>query len=82
MIAAIEAGVPLLVEARNLIAGFHSMISKKLADDFEPWIADAGKSLIASFVNGTIRDMPPSAPRSPNHDPTVKQRDRSPSSSL
>lgn len=56
MIAAIEAGVPLLVEARNLIAGFHSMIRKKLADDLEPWIADAGKSLVASFAKGIIRD--------------------------
>ncbi|WP_352689091.1 hypothetical protein [Mesorhizobium australicum] len=26
MIAATEAGVPVLVEARHLIAGFHSMI--------------------------------------------------------
>ncbi|MER9586975.1 ISL3 family transposase [Mesorhizobium sp. M0276] len=56
MIAAIEAGVPMLVEARNLIAGFHSMIRKKLADELEPWIADASKSLIASFANGIIRD--------------------------
>ncbi|MER8373498.1 ISL3 family transposase [Mesorhizobium sp. M1406] len=56
MIAVIEAGVPMLVEARNLIAGFHSMIRKKVADELEPWIADASKSLIASFANGIIRD--------------------------
>lgn len=31
MIAAVEAGVPMLVEARYLVAGFHSMIRKKLA---------------------------------------------------
>ncbi|MER9294790.1 hypothetical protein NKI71_31830 [Mesorhizobium sp. M0510] len=56
MIAVIEAGVPMLVEARNLIAGFHSMIRKKVAHELEPWIADASKSLIASFANGIIRD--------------------------
>ena len=32
------------------------MIRKKLADDLEPWIADAGKGLIASFVKGIIRN--------------------------
>jgi hypothetical protein len=62
MIAAIEAGVPLLVEARNLITGFHSMIRKKLADDLEPWIGGAGKSLIASFSKGIIRAVLLSAP--------------------
>ena len=38
-LAAIETGVPMLVEARNLVAGFHSMIRKKAADDLE---ADPG----------------------------------------
>jgi hypothetical protein len=56
MIPAIEAGVPLLVEAGNLITGFHSMIRKKLADDLDPWSTDAGKSLITSFSKGIIRD--------------------------
>ncbi|WP_394890176.1 hypothetical protein ACG873_02165 [Mesorhizobium sp. AaZ16] len=56
MIAAIETGVPMLVEARDLIAGFHSRIRKKVPDNLEPWIADASKSLIASFAKGIIRD--------------------------
>lgn len=56
MIATIERGVPMLVEARALIDGFHSMIRKKSADDLKPWIACASKSLIASFANGIIRD--------------------------
>lgn len=56
MIAAIETGVPMLVEARDLVAGFHAMIRKKAADNLEPWIADASKSLIASFANGIVRD--------------------------
>ncbi|AZO50304.1 MAG: transposase [Mesorhizobium sp.] len=56
MIAAVEAGVPMLVEARNLVVGFHSMIRKKLADDLEPWIEAARRSLVASFANGIVRD--------------------------
>lgn len=55
-IAAIEAGVPMLVEARNLIDRFHSMIRKTVAADLDPWIADASASLIASFSVGIARD--------------------------
>jgi transposase len=56
IIAAIEGGVPMLVEARGLINRFHSMIRKKIAGDLEPWIAAAGASLVASFANGITRD--------------------------
>lgn len=55
-IAAIEAGVPALVEARALIDRFHLMIRKKIERDLDPWIADAGPSLIASFGTGIARD--------------------------
>ena len=55
-IAAIEAGVPMLTEARDLIDRFHAMIRKKIAGDLEPWIAEAKASLIASFANGIARD--------------------------
>ena len=55
-IAAIEADVPMLVEARDLIDRFHAMLRKKLAADLDPWIADATTSLIASFANGIARD--------------------------
>lgn len=55
-VAAIETGVPLLVEARNLIDRFHAMIRKRRTDDLERWIADAVTSLIASFANGISRD--------------------------
>jgi len=55
-IAAIEVGVPMLVEARSLIDSFHSMIRTKVADDLEPWIVDASKSLVASFAHGILRD--------------------------
>jgi len=52
MIAAIEAGLHLLAEARNLIAGFNSMIRKKLDDDLEPWIADTDKTSSRLFSQG------------------------------
>ena len=54
-IAAIEAGVPMLVEARGLIDSFHSMI-RKTADDLEPWTICASNSLVASFASGILRD--------------------------
>lgn len=55
-IAAIEAGVPALLDARDLIDRFHAMIRKKIEADLEPWIADASASLVASFASGIIRD--------------------------
>lgn len=55
-IAAIEADVPMLVEARSLIGWFHSMIRKQIAPNLEAWIADASASLIASFASGIARD--------------------------
>ena len=55
LIAAIEAGVPALVQARNLIDRFHAMIRKKMASDLEAWMADAETSLIASFAKGIRR---------------------------
>ncbi len=56
LIAAIEAGVPMLVKARDLIDRFHSMIRKKTTSDLEPWMIDAGPSLLASFASGIDRD--------------------------
>lgn len=56
MIAAIEAGVPTLIAARDLIDRFHAMIRRKAGRDLEPWIEEARASLIASFANGVTRD--------------------------
>jgi transposase len=55
-VAAIEAGVPTLVEAREIIAEFHLMIRRKAEADLKPWIARARTSLIASFASGVARD--------------------------
>ena len=55
-IAAIEAGVPLLVEPRGLIDRFHTMIRKTVVADLDPWITDASASLIASLATGITKD--------------------------
>lgn len=52
-VAAIEAGVPNLVEAREIIAEFHVMIRRK---GLTPWIERARASLVASFANGVAKD--------------------------
>ncbi len=46
-IAAIEAGVPALIQARNLIDRFQTMIRRKGRTELDPWIADARDSLFA-----------------------------------
>ena len=55
-VAAIEAGVPTLVEAREIIAEFHLMIRRKVEAGLTPWIERARASLVASFANGVARD--------------------------
>jgi transposase len=55
-IAAIEHGVPPLVEAREVITAFHTMIRKKAHADLDPWLERACASLVASFANGLIKD--------------------------
>jgi hypothetical protein len=42
-IAVIEQGVPLLVEAREVIAAFHTMIRKKAHADLDPSLASKMK---------------------------------------
>ena len=56
-VAAIEAGVPELIDARRLIERFHAMIRQKEEEDLDPWIAAAGASLIASFAKGIAKDL-------------------------
>jgi transposase len=56
MLAAIEAGVPGLVEAREIIAEFHLMIRRKTEAGLIPWIERARASLVASFA-GASRKM-------------------------
>ncbi|GGF49381.1 hypothetical protein GCM10011611_64740 [Aliidongia dinghuensis] len=56
MVAAIEAGVPSLVEAREIIATFQAMIRKRMLAALDPWIERARASLVASFANGVVKD--------------------------
>jgi transposase len=55
-IAAVEDGVPLLVDARSIIAAFHEMIRKKDEGELDAWIERAKASLVASLANGIMRD--------------------------
>ena len=57
-IAAIETGVPALVEAREIIACFHQMLRRKEEGALVPWIDRARKTLVASFANGVAKDEP------------------------
>jgi transposase len=56
VVAAIEAGVPLLVGAREVIAEFQAMIRRRSLADLDPWLARANLGLIAPFANGIIKD--------------------------
>ena len=57
VIAAIEAGVPSLVEARTLVDQFHDMIRKKDEAKLDAWIANAKASLVSSFATGVLKDI-------------------------
>ncbi len=55
-IAAIEAGVPTLVDARKLIDRFHAMVRKRIEASLDPWIKVANQNLVASFASGISND--------------------------
>jgi len=55
-VAAIEAGAPTLVEARDLITDFQAVIRRRSHADLDPWLGHAKPSLLASFVNGVDKD--------------------------
>jgi transposase len=56
-VATIEANVPALVTARELIARLQSMIQGRVRADLEPWLAEAAQSLVASFATGIAQDQ-------------------------
>lgn len=55
-VAAIEAGVPLLVEAREIIACFQGMVRRRALPELDGWLDRARASLVASFANGVTKD--------------------------
>ena len=55
-VAALEAGVPALVEAREVTAAFHRMVRQKREGALEGWLERARAGLVAPFANGLARD--------------------------
>jgi len=55
-VAAIEGGVPPLVEAREIVGAFQAMVRKRSLDVLDPWLERAQSSLVASFANGVLKD--------------------------
>ncbi len=55
-VAAIESGVELLVEAREVVADFQAMIRRKAPAELDPWIERAKTSLVAALANGVTKD--------------------------
>jgi transposase len=56
-VAAVEAAVPKLAAARDLIDRFQAMIRGMADADIDGWIAAARSSLLASFAAGINRDL-------------------------
>ncbi len=55
-VALIEARVPRLAQARTMMERFQAMIRERDRAALEPWLADAGQSLVASFASGIGKD--------------------------
>ncbi|WP_419826435.1 ISL3 family transposase [Sphingomonas sp.] len=55
-VAALEAGVPALVEAREVTAAFHRILRQKREGALEGWLEQARSGLLAPFANGLARD--------------------------
>ena len=54
--AAIENGVAVLVEAREIILEFQGIIRRKALAELDTWINRARRSLVAAFANGVSKD--------------------------
>jgi transposase len=55
-VAAIENGVTVLVEAREIILEFQGIIRRKALADLDAWISRAQAGLVAAFANGVSKD--------------------------
>ena len=81
-VAAIEGGVPQLVEAREVVAAFQAMIRKKSLADLEPWLERARSSLVAAFAKGVAKDWAAVSAAINSLGQMDRQRGRLPNSSL
>ena len=50
--------MPALVEARAIVAEFHTMLRDRDIFSLGPWLPRARSSLIASFARGVLNDEP------------------------
>ena len=57
IVAAVEAGVPGLVDARHLVDRFQAMIRTKAASQLDGWIEQARVSLIGPLARGVAKDV-------------------------
>jgi hypothetical protein len=58
-VAAIEAAVPTLVQAREIVDAFHTLIRRKQEAALDGWLEMAAFSLAAPFARGLARDHRP-----------------------
>ena len=56
-VAAVEAGVPDLADARHLVERFGAMIRTKASTELDGWIEQARTSLVASLARGVAKDV-------------------------
>lgn len=56
-VAAIEAGVPALAAARDLMDRFHRMFRRRDAGALASWLIDASAGRLASFGKGVVADL-------------------------
>ena len=55
-VAVIEAAVPTLVQAREIVEAFHALIRRKQDVALDSWLEQAATSLLAPFARGLARD--------------------------
>lgn len=81
-VAAVEDGVPALVESREVVGAFQTIVRGKEPKRLDGWLARAEASLVASFARGrSVRTNPRFRLRSRCHGRTARLRYRSRSSS-
>ena len=54
-VAAVEQGVPALLEARVVVVGFQTMVRTMAPDKLDAWAVRASESLVTSFARGIVR---------------------------
>lgn len=55
-VAQVEAALPALAAARELTDRFTDMVRNGTKDALDPWLSEAGNSMLASFARGLHRD--------------------------